>query len=110
MAKKPNAMLAKRDAIIYAQYQRKLDMANQMCLDAAMIAANKVLKMGKGRAPEFGKVFLETVNEIATLTVNDAKDDKDFVYAREALDRTIKRIVGADNFDPWEVRYGGRKC
>ena len=110
MAKKENAMLARRDAIIYAQYQRKLNMANQMCMDAATIAANKVLGMGKGRAPEFCKVFVETINEIASLMVMDAKDDKDFVYARESLDRQIKRIVGEENFDPFEVRYGGKKC
>lgn len=109
MAKKENAMLARRDAIIYAQYRRRLDMANQMCLDAAMIAANKVLGMGKGRAVQFGQAFMDAVNDIAELTVKDSKDDKDFIYARETLDRTIKRIVGEDNFDPWEVRYGGKK-
>ena len=108
MGKKPNAMLAKRDAAIYASYKKRLDMANQMCLDAAMIAANKVLGMGKGRAFKFGQAFMDTVNEIAALTVNDAKDDTDFVYAREVLDRQIKRIVGEENFEPWEKRYGGK--
>ena len=106
MGNKPNAMLAKRDAQIYAWYQQQLDMSNQICLDAAMIAANKVLQMGKGRAVPFGQEFLSTVNEIASLMVKDAKDDKEIVFAREALDRTIKRIVGPDNFDPWDVRYG----
>ena len=105
MAKKPNAMLARRDAVIYAQYKKRLDMTTQMCLDAAMIAANSVLQMGKGRAVEFGKVYMAAVNEIATLTINDAKDDPDFIYAREVLDRKLKRIVGEENFDPWEVRY-----
>ena len=108
MTNKPNAMLAKRDAAIYAQYQKKLSIANQICLDAAMIAANIVLQMGKGRAVEYGQTFLATVNEITSMMVNDAKDDPDFIYAREALDRRLKRIVGEANFDPWEVRYGGK--
>lgn len=106
---KPNAMLAKRDAAIYARYRHQLDIANQMCFDAATIAANEVLGMGKGRAPQFGQVMMETLNEIATMTINDAKDDKEFIYTREALDRKLKRIVGEENFVSWEVRYGGKK-
>lgn len=105
MNNKPNAMLAKRDAMIYAEYRLKLDIANQICLDAAMIAANKVLQLGKGRAVQFGQEFMTAVNDIATLMVTDAKDDKEIVFAREKLDKKIKQIVGEENFDPWMVRY-----
>lgn len=100
-----NAMLAKRDAAIYAGYRQQLDVALQMGLDAAIIAANKVLQLGKGRAPEFGKEYMEAINAIAKQIVNDSKDDKDCVYSREKLDQTIKAIVGEENFAPWEERY-----
>ena len=106
MAKrKQNAFLARRDAAIYADYQQQLDMALQMGLDAALIAANKVLQLGKGRAAEFGKEYMEAINNIAQQIVKDSKDDKECVYSREKLDQTIKAIVGEDNFAPWDERY-----
>lgn len=106
---KPNAMLAKRDAILLAGYQKQLNIALQMGLDAATIAANKVLQMGKGRAAEFGEEYMKAMREIAELTIKDSKDDKDLVYSREKLDQKIKAIVGDENFEPYEERYSMRK-
>ena len=100
-----NAMLARRDAAIYADYQQQLDMALQMGLDAALIAANKVLQLGKGRAVQFGQEYMEAINDIAQQIVNDAKDDADLVYSREKIDQTIKAIVCEENFAPWDERY-----
>lgn len=102
---KTNAYLAKRDAMLLAGYQKQLDIAFQMGLDAATMAANKVLKMGKGRAAEFCEEYLKAIQEIAKLTIEDSKDDKELVYSRESIDRDIRSIVGEENFDPWEVRY-----
>lgn len=103
--KQPNSMLAKRDAAIYAQYRKQLEVMQQIGLDAAMIAANEVLQCGKGRAVPFGQAYMEAVNAIANLIVNDSKDDAEIVYAKEKVDEKICRIVGADNFEPWDVRY-----
>lgn len=54
---KKNNMLARHEAAIAAklkaEYDAKLNIALQMGLDAATIAANEVLGMGKGRAKEF---------------------------------------------------------
>ena len=85
MAKK-NAFLAKRDAIMLAGYQRQLDYALQMGLDAATIAANKVLKLGKGRAEEFCREYINTVNDIARMIVADSKDDDELVYSQASGD------------------------
>ena len=104
MAKK-NAYLAKRDAAIYAEYRQQLYISLQMGLDAAMIAANKVLQLGKGRAEEFGLEYMQAMNELANLINADSKDDKELVYSREKHDQRIRAIVGEDNFEPWEVRY-----
>lgn len=107
MAKKQkNAMLARRDAAIYADYQQQLDIALQMGLDAALIAANKVLQLGKGRAVQSCQEYMEAINNIAQRIVNDAKDDADLVYSREKIDQTIMAIVGEENFAPWAERYG----
>ena len=105
MANKINPMLAKRDAIMAEGYRKQLDVALQMGLDAAMMAANKVLKLGKGRAEEFGIEYMAAIQEIAELIIDDGKDDKDLVYSKEKLDQKICRIVGKDNFEPYDIRY-----
>lgn len=100
-----NDFLKKRDAKVEAQYQCKLDIMQQIGMDAAVIAAHEVLGMGSGRALTFCTKYMQTINELASLVVKDAKDDKEIVYAQESIDRDIKRIVGDENFDPWSVRY-----
>ena len=106
--KQPNSMLAKRDAAIYAQYSKQLETMQQIGLDAARIAANEVLQLGKGRAVKFGQAYLEAVNDIAHLVVKDSKDDAEIIYAKDKLDLKIRQIVGADNFEPWDVRYSNQ--
>jgi hypothetical protein len=106
---KPNAMLAKRDALLLAGYQKQLDIALQMGLDAAMIAANLVFQLGKGRAADFGAAYMQAIHEISELTIEDSKDDPELVYSREKLDQKIKAIVGDENFEPYEERYSMRK-
>ena len=102
---KTNAYLAKRDARLEIDYKLKLYIMQQIGMDAAIIAAHDVLQLGKGRAEQFGARYIEAVNEISKLIVDDSKDDKDCVYSRAVLDRQIKSIVGEKNFAPWEERY-----
>ena len=105
---KRNAYLANRDAIMFAGYQKQLDFTLQMGLDAAMMAANKVLHLGKGRAKEFEQEYKKAINDIANLIVMDSKDDDELVYSKEKHDQTIKAIVGEENFEPFDVRYSLR--
>ena len=96
---------AKYAAHYAALYQAKIRMTIQIAQDAAMIAANEVLQMGPGRAPDFAAVMRDTVNEIADVMLADQKDDEKFAYTRGVVDRRLKRICG-ENFVPWEERYG----
>ncbi len=105
MAKKPNPLLAKYEAMFEAKFRAQLQIAMQMGLDAGMIAANEVLQMGAGRAGKFQKAYIETVNEISRMTVDDAKADPEFVWTKAKVDERIKKIVGEDKFVPWEERY-----
>ena len=73
----------------------------QMCLDAAMIAANEVFNMGPSRAPAFSAAFSQALVEIAEMTVSDTPDME---YTKTKLDQRLKQICG-DNFQPWEERY-----
>ena len=96
---------AKYAAHYAALYQAKMRMTLQLAQDAAMIAANEVLQMGPGRAPDFASKMREVVNEIADVMLKDQKDDEKFAYTRGVVDRRLKKICG-ENFVPWEERYG----
>lgn len=73
----------------------------QMCLDAAMLAANEVLHMGSGRAAAFADAFSAALMEIAEMTVGDTPDME---YTKDKLDARLRQIVG-DGFQPWDERY-----
>lgn len=88
-------------------FHMKIDSLMQMGQDAAMIAAHDVLQLGPGRARDFCVAYIETMNDMARMIVNDQMDDKEFVYAKAKIDEQIKGIVGPENFQPWEMRYGG---
>lgn len=103
---KPNPMIAKIEAKYNALFHRRMDMLMQMGQDAAIIAAHKELKLGPGRAKGFCVAYIETINSMARMVVDDQKDDKDFVYAKTKIDEKILSIVGPDIFKPWEERYG----
>lgn len=76
----------------------------QMCLDAAMIAANEVFNMGPTRAKAFADAFSSALREIATMTVQDGKSDKQLWFTKAKLDERLKQICG-ESFQPWEERY-----
>lgn len=103
---KRNAMLDKIETKYDAMFRAKVSMLMQMGQDAAMIAANDVLHLGPGRAEAFCAAYINAINEMARMMVNDQKADKDFVYSKEKIDQRIRKIVGEKNFVPWEERYG----
>lgn len=77
----------------------------QMCMDAAMIAANEVFNMGPTRCKDFANAFSEALNTIARTTVEDGKTDKSLWYTKDKLDERLKKICG-EHFVPWKDRYG----
>lgn len=110
MPPKQNAMLAKMEERMRQRYdaafEAKINMVMQMGQDAAMIAANDILQMGKGRAEKFCRAYMKAANEIAAIMREDQKNDDDFEYAKAKIDQRIRAIIGDDIFVPWEVRYG----
>ena len=78
----------------------------QWCADAALLAANDVFQRRGEKLVEFNKAMVEYANEIARMTLEDAKADKSIVYTKDKLDGRRKDILG-DAFVPWEERYGG---
>lgn len=98
-------MEAKYDAYYRALYVEKQETLLQMAQDAATIAAHDVLGMGAGRAVAFTIAFREEINALASMMVEDAKEDEQMWYAKAKCDERIKAIVGEENFAPWEERY-----
>lgn len=86
------------------RFRQKMDMLQQKCVDAAFLAAADVFQMGPGRCERFGQAMMEYIHEIAQSMVQDAKDDPGMEYARETVDRRLRKICG-EKFEPWEVRY-----
>ena len=76
--------------------------------DAAIIAAHKVFKMGPGRAAAFSIAYHEAMEQLAELYVSDCEDngDKSLEYAKAKRDELLLRIVGPDNFAPFDLAYG----
>lgn len=97
---KRNAYLASVQAGIAASRH----IHTQMCMDAAMIAANDVFNMGPTRCTDFANAFSDALKTIAKTTVEDAKSDKNLWYTKDKLDERMKKICG-EHFVPWEERY-----
>lgn len=106
MGKKQNLVLAAYEAKLEAKYKRKLAVTMQMCFDVAVITANDVFKMGAGRAKLFEQKYSENYAKICAMLLED-ESDPDLEYSRAKIDERLKAIVGADNFAPWDERYGG---
>ena len=87
---------------------RYAEIRSQIDLDAACMAANDVFQMGPTRAKAFVEAMINYTNEIATMFVEDAMADASLEYSKVTLDKRIREIVGDENFDPWDVRYGRR--
>ena len=75
--------------------------------DAAVIAANRVFHMGPGRAAAFAQAYNEAMEELATLFLDDARENKDagIDYAKGKRDEIIRKIVGEENFVPFDRFY-----
>lgn len=89
-----------------AASMRYANIRGQIDLDAAMMAANEVFQMGPGRAKQFQDAMIEYVNEISSMFVEDSKGDATLEYSKATLDKRIESIVGEENFEPWDIRYG----
>lgn len=76
-----------------------------MGFDAAIIAAHEVFQMGPGRAAAFAEAYNSAMEELATIYVDDGTADGGMEYAKAKRDEVIKRIVGEENFVPFQAAY-----
>lgn len=99
-------LLADRIArnIVAEQTKARLSMS----YDAAIMAAHEALGMGPGRAAVFREAYNDAMEELAELFVDDCDKhgDKKLVYAKAKRDEAIRKIVGEENFVPFDFSYG----
>ena len=99
-------ILAKRMArrMVAEQTRARL----MMGFDAATMAAHEVFQMGPGRAAAFSNAYNEAMEKLATLYIDDCElnKDKQIDYAKGTRDTLIRKIVGEENFVPFDKAYG----
>lgn len=76
--------------------------------DAAIMASHEVFQMGPGRSPAFREAYNKATETLAHLFLDDYEDNKDsqIDYAKGTRDEIIKKIVGEENFIPFDRAYG----
>ncbi len=74
--------------------------------DAAVIAAHETLKLGPGRAAAFANAYHDALDDLAELYLQDY-NDKEMAYGKGKRDEVIRKILGEDNFVPYDRLYGG---
>lgn len=99
-----NAYLVKLQAQKAFEMERMRLFTMQWCADAAVLAANEVFKRKGDVIVEFCLAMQTYSQEIARITLEDAKGDKDIEYTKTRVDERLKAILG-DAFQPWDERY-----
>lgn len=103
-----NAVMVMADKIARRIVAEQTRARIMLSFDAAIIAAHEVFHMGPGRAGAFANAYNEAMEQLAGLYVDDAEQhgDKRIEYAKGKRDELILRIVGPENFVPFDVAYG----
>ncbi len=101
MSKRQRNYVARVQAAAHKQVAELHMTHTQMCMDAAMIAANEVFGMGPKRAKAFADEFSKALTGIAQMGVEDTPDME---YTKAKVDARLKEICG-ENFVPWDERY-----
>lgn len=101
--KKFASLLAKA----HANYQSMLRMGMQQSHDAAIFAIDDVFDVNEYSAEKFHVAHIQYVNQMASMAVDDDKDDPEMVWTKATIDKRLLQIVGEKNFVPWGKRMDG---
>lgn len=101
-----NNYIAKRKAISDAILYRERDFTRQFMIDAAVLAVHRTFGAGQKRIQDFYADMHDVLMEMASLTHEDYKGDKNLVYMKAKIDEALEPLLG-DLFKPYDERYGG---
>lgn len=110
-------MSTKNQMLIHAERIAKHLVAEQtkarlaLAFDAAILAAHEVFGMGPGRAAAFRDAYMDAMEELAGMFIEDAdkktgNGDRDLAFAKTKRDEAIRKIVGDEMFVPFDRDYG----
>lgn len=110
-------MSVKNQTLILAERISKKLVAEQttarlaLAFDAAILAAHEVFGMGPGRAAAFREAYMDAMEELAGMFIDDAdkktgNGDRDLAFAKSKRDEAIRKIVGDELFVPFDRDYG----
>ncbi len=107
--KNQTLILAERIAKHLVAEQTKARLA--LAFDAAILAAHEVFGMGPGRAAAFRDAYMDAMEELAGMFIDDAdkkagNGDRDLAFAKAKRDEAIRKIVGDELFVPFDRDYG----
>lgn len=105
MAKKPNPLLTKYEAVLEKRHRQELARSLEIDTIALLIAANDCLNVGPGRADKLLNDFLACRTEIAENLLSDYDADKELVYTKHDLTARLKSILGPDSWKNRRVLF-----
>lgn len=85
-------------------FEMRLYMGMQMADDAALMAADDVFDVNEYSAQNFHEKHIYYVNKMPHMAVVEDKDDPCMEWTKETIDRRLLKIVGKENFVPWDDR------
>ena len=105
---KPSALVREIDRQVRRIVAEQTRARIALGFDAAIIAAHEVFGMGPGRAAAFANAYNDAMQQLADLYVSDFDQsrDKQIDYAKGKRDEIIRKIVGEQNFVPFDKTYG----
>ena len=106
---KPSAFAMKMQAKQAAEINYHRKFTTQWCEDAAILAANEVFQRRGAKLVEFRDAYRRWADDIASMTIDDAKGDRSLEYTKDRLDGRLRAVLPEKDFEDWGKRYGGIK-
>lgn len=108
MPKKQSTTMMLADMIARKMIGEQTKARLAMGFDAAIIAAHEVFGMGPGRSAAFAEAYNNAMEQLAEMYISDCDDNRDnqLTYAKAKRDELIRKIVGDNNFVPFDLYYG----
>ena len=106
---KPSAFAMKMQAKQAAEINYHRKFTTQWCEDAAILAANEVFQRRGDKLVEFRDAYRRWADDIARMTIDDAKGDRSLEYTKDRLDGRLRAVLPEKDFEDWGKRYGGIK-
>ena len=103
--KKQNPLLAAHEAMLQKRYDASLRVQRAFVLASAMMAANDVFGMGKGRAEKYQDTCINYLKEIAKTVLKDSEDDKDVEWSKAKVEQRLRQILGDELYEKHKHLY-----